>query len=133
MKVALPSAVCGVTAEPGDAGHVLDPRFICEIPDCEAFGEEIEAGGTISHLAQIAGTVGNSGPLGSGGRDRRGSDLSPYQLYVRTTVRELLRADYLESVSTIEQESCENRAATTCWRSTSRGCLCHRSVETTRP
>lgn len=32
---------CGVTALPGDAGHVLDPRFICENPDCEAFGEEI--------------------------------------------------------------------------------------------
>ena len=34
---------CGVTALPGDAGHVLDPRFICENPDCEAFGEVIEA------------------------------------------------------------------------------------------
>jgi hypothetical protein len=35
---------CGVTALPGDAGHVLDPRFICENPDCEAFGEVIESG-----------------------------------------------------------------------------------------
>jgi hypothetical protein len=33
---------CGVTALPGDAGFVLDPRFICENPDCEAFGEVIE-------------------------------------------------------------------------------------------
>jgi hypothetical protein len=35
---------CGVTALPGDAGHVLEPRFICENPDCEAFGEVIENG-----------------------------------------------------------------------------------------
>jgi hypothetical protein len=35
---------CGVTALPGDPGHVLDPSFICENPDCEAFGEVIEAG-----------------------------------------------------------------------------------------
>jgi len=35
---------CGVTALPGDPGHVLDPRFICENPDCEAFGEVIETG-----------------------------------------------------------------------------------------
>jgi hypothetical protein len=34
---------CGVTALPGDAGHVLDTRFICENPDCEAFGEEVIA------------------------------------------------------------------------------------------
>jgi hypothetical protein len=33
---------CGVTALPGDAGHVLEPRFICENPDCEAFGEVID-------------------------------------------------------------------------------------------
>jgi len=35
---------CGVTALPGDPGHVLDPRFICENPDCEAFGDVIESG-----------------------------------------------------------------------------------------
>jgi hypothetical protein len=35
---------CGVTALPGDARHVLEPRFICENPDCEAFGEVIENG-----------------------------------------------------------------------------------------
>jgi len=35
---------CGVTALPGDAGHVIDTRFVCENPDCEAFGEVIEAG-----------------------------------------------------------------------------------------
>jgi hypothetical protein len=34
---------CGVTALPGDAGHVLDTRFICENPDCEAFDEEVIA------------------------------------------------------------------------------------------
>lgn len=32
---------CGVTALPGDAGHVIDPRFVCDNPDCEAYGEEI--------------------------------------------------------------------------------------------
>ena len=30
-----------VTALPGDAGHVLDTRFMCENPDCEAFGDEV--------------------------------------------------------------------------------------------
>lgn len=34
---------CGVTALPGDAGHVLDPSFVCENPDCEAFGEVIDS------------------------------------------------------------------------------------------
>ena len=32
---------CGVTALPGDAGHVLEPRFVCDNADCEAFGEEV--------------------------------------------------------------------------------------------
>jgi hypothetical protein len=30
-----------VTALPGDDGHVLDPRFVCENPDCEAYGDQI--------------------------------------------------------------------------------------------
>ena len=30
---------CGVTALPGDTANVLDVRFVCENPDCEAFGE----------------------------------------------------------------------------------------------
>ena len=32
---------CGVTALPADAAHVIEPRFVCENPDCDAFGEEI--------------------------------------------------------------------------------------------
>jgi hypothetical protein len=32
---------CGVTALPGDLSHVIDTRFICENPDCEAFGDEV--------------------------------------------------------------------------------------------
>jgi hypothetical protein len=32
---------CGVTALPGDDGHVFEPRFVCESPDCAAFGEII--------------------------------------------------------------------------------------------
>lgn len=32
---------CGVTALPADAAHVIEPRFVCENPDCDAFGEEV--------------------------------------------------------------------------------------------
>jgi len=32
---------CGVTALPAEAGSTLDPEFVCENPDCEAFGEVI--------------------------------------------------------------------------------------------
>jgi hypothetical protein len=32
---------CGVTALPGDLSHVIDTRFVCENPDCEAFGDEV--------------------------------------------------------------------------------------------
>jgi hypothetical protein len=32
---------CGVTALPADRSNVIDTRFVCENPDCEAFGEEI--------------------------------------------------------------------------------------------
>ena len=31
---------CGVTL-PGDAGHVLDPSFICENPDCDASAKSL--------------------------------------------------------------------------------------------
>lgn len=30
---------CGVTALAADASHVVDTRFVCENPDCDAFGE----------------------------------------------------------------------------------------------
>jgi len=32
---------CGVTALPADPSHVVDTRFVCENPDCEAFGDSI--------------------------------------------------------------------------------------------
>jgi hypothetical protein len=32
---------CGVTALPGDTANVIDVRFVCENPDCEAFGEVV--------------------------------------------------------------------------------------------
>jgi hypothetical protein len=32
---------CGVTALPADPAHVIDTRFICENPDCDAFGDAI--------------------------------------------------------------------------------------------
>jgi hypothetical protein len=32
---------CGVTALPADRSNVIDTRFVCENPDCEAFGEEL--------------------------------------------------------------------------------------------
>jgi hypothetical protein len=35
---------CGVTALPADLAHVIDTRFVCENPDCEAFGEVVETG-----------------------------------------------------------------------------------------
>ena len=34
---------CGVTALPAETSNVLDCRFICENPDCEAFGEIVES------------------------------------------------------------------------------------------
>jgi hypothetical protein len=33
---------CGVTALPVDPSHVIDVGFVCENPDCEAFGDRIE-------------------------------------------------------------------------------------------
>jgi hypothetical protein len=32
---------CGVTALPADPSHVIDTRFVCENPDCEADGEQV--------------------------------------------------------------------------------------------
>lgn len=33
---------CGVTALAGEIATVLDTAFVCENPDCEAFGDVIE-------------------------------------------------------------------------------------------
>jgi len=30
---------CGVTALPAETSNVLDSGFVCENPDCDAFGE----------------------------------------------------------------------------------------------
>jgi hypothetical protein len=30
---------CGVTALPAESDHHFDSRFVCENPDCDAFGE----------------------------------------------------------------------------------------------
>jgi hypothetical protein len=32
---------CGVTALPGELANVLDPQFVCDNADCEAFGETV--------------------------------------------------------------------------------------------
>ena len=32
---------CGVTALPGATANVIDTAFICENPDCDAFGETV--------------------------------------------------------------------------------------------
>ncbi len=32
---------CGVTALPRETSDVLDVTFVCENPDCEAFGDEV--------------------------------------------------------------------------------------------
>ena len=34
-------ATCGVTALPAETANVLDATFVCENPDCEAFGEAV--------------------------------------------------------------------------------------------
>jgi hypothetical protein len=34
---------CGVTALPAETSNVLDSGFICENPDCEAYGDDIDA------------------------------------------------------------------------------------------
>lgn len=30
---------CGVTALPADTSNVIDTEFVCENPDCEAYGD----------------------------------------------------------------------------------------------
>jgi len=32
---------CGVTALPAEPSHVLDATFVCENPDCDAFGSPV--------------------------------------------------------------------------------------------
>ena len=32
---------CGVTALPAETAHVLDATFVCENPDCDAYGEPV--------------------------------------------------------------------------------------------
>ena len=32
---------CGVTALPADPAYVVDTRFVCENPDCDAYGEQV--------------------------------------------------------------------------------------------
>jgi hypothetical protein len=34
---------CGVTALPADPSNVIDTTFVCENPDCEAFGDEVSS------------------------------------------------------------------------------------------
>lgn len=34
-------AACGVTALPAETANVLDATFICENPDCDAYGEAV--------------------------------------------------------------------------------------------
>lgn len=34
---------CGVTALPADASNVIDSGFVCENPDCDAFGDAVES------------------------------------------------------------------------------------------
>lgn len=33
---------CGVTTLPAETSNVIDSGFVCENPDCEAFGDAIE-------------------------------------------------------------------------------------------
>jgi hypothetical protein len=32
---------CGVTALPADTSNVIDTEFVCENPDCEAYGDRV--------------------------------------------------------------------------------------------
>jgi hypothetical protein len=32
---------CGVTALPADPANVIDTAFVCENPDCDAFGDRV--------------------------------------------------------------------------------------------
>ena len=33
---------CGVTALPAEPANVIDTDFVCENPDCDAFGERVD-------------------------------------------------------------------------------------------
>ena len=33
--------VCGVTALPAETANVIDSAFMCENPDCDAYGEPV--------------------------------------------------------------------------------------------
>jgi hypothetical protein len=35
---------CGVTALPAETANVLDPAFVCDNPDCDAFGDIVPDG-----------------------------------------------------------------------------------------
>lgn len=37
----VPICACGVTAIPAESASTDPPRFVCENPDCEAFGSEL--------------------------------------------------------------------------------------------
>ncbi len=32
---------CGVTALPAETANVLEPSFVCENPDCDAYGDQV--------------------------------------------------------------------------------------------
>jgi hypothetical protein len=34
---------CGVTALPAETSNISDSDFVCENPDCEAFGDAVES------------------------------------------------------------------------------------------
>ena len=34
---------CGVTALPAETSNVIDSGFVCENPDCDAFGDAVES------------------------------------------------------------------------------------------
>ena len=34
---------CGVTALPAETSNVIDSGFVCENPDCDAFGGAVES------------------------------------------------------------------------------------------
>lgn len=35
-------ASCGVTALPAETSNVIDSGFICENPDCDAYGDPVD-------------------------------------------------------------------------------------------
>ena len=34
---------CGVTALPAETSNIIDSNFVCENPDCDAFGDTVES------------------------------------------------------------------------------------------